>query len=756
MIITKFWDTNLKFFIYKLSLFSFQNTSLMNYLRKKSLENLFGKQPKSFENDQKYSSLFASHVFTDAVLEQYVNKETYNQVAQAVNKGSKINRRFADQIAASLKAWAMSKGATHYTHWFQPLTGGTAEKHDAFFDLQSSGKPMENFEGTQLVQQEPDASSFPSGGIRNTFEARGYTAWDPTSPAFILDKTLCIPTIFVSYTGEALDYKTPLLKSIQSLDNAATEICKYFDKNVTKVNATLGWEQEYFLVDKSLAASRPDLIITGRTLFGHQPSKGQQLDDHYFGSIPPRVLSYMKELEHSAIQLGIPLKTRHNEVAPGQFELAPVNEEANLSVDHNSLVMDLMRKIANKHDFIVLFHEKPFEGINGSGKHNNWSLSTNTGVNLLSPGKTPMSNLQFLTFFINTIAAVLTHESLMRASIASASNDFRLGSSEAPPAILSVFIGKQLTAVLDNLENVSKGKLSPEEKTDLKLNVIGKIPEILLDNTDRNRTSPFAFTGNKFEFRAVGSKSNCAKSITVLNAAVAQQLEKFGKEVEDLIEKKEMKKDDAIFNALRDNLKGIKNILFEGDGYSDIWIEEAKKRGLSHNQNTPDALTAYISKKSISLFEQTMVFSEREVMARYTVDLKEYIMRVQIESRTLGDIARNHIIPTAIKFQNVLIKNVKGLKEIYGNDFQKHAEVQLKIIERISGHINEINKGIVQMVETRKSLNKIEEEYEKAHAYCEKVLPFLKDIRYHCDKLELVTDDDLWPLAKYRELLFCR
>ncbi|MBL6665878.1 MAG: glutamine synthetase III [Flavobacteriaceae bacterium] len=728
----------------------------MNYLRKKSLENLFGKQPKSFENDQKYSSLFASHVFTDAVLEQYVNKETYNQVAQAVNKGSKINRRYADQIAASLKAWAMSKGATHYTHWFQPLTGGTAEKHDAFFDLQSSGKPMENFEGTQLVQQEPDASSFPSGWIRNTFEARGYTAWDPTSPAFILDKTLCIPTIFVSYTGEALDYKTPLLKSIQSLDNAATEICKYFDKNVTKVNATLGWEQEYFLVDKSLAASRPDLIITGRTLFGHQPSKGQQLDDHYFGSIPPRVLSYMKELEHSAIQLGIPLKTRHNEVAPGQFELAPVYEEANLSVDHNSLVMDLMRKIANKHDFIVLFHEKPFEGINGSGKHNNWSLSTNTGVNLLSPGKTPMSNLQFLTFFINTIAAVLTHESLMRASIASASNDFRLGSSEAPPAILSVFIGKQLTAVLDNLENVSKGKLSPEEKTDLKLNVIGKIPAILLDNTDRNRTSPFAFTGNKFEFRAVGSKSNCAKSITVLNAAVAQQLEKFGKEVEDLIEKKEMKKDDAIFNALRDNLKGIKNILFEGDGYSDIWIEEAKKRGLSHNQNTPDALTAYISKKSISLFEQTMVFSEREVMARYTVDLKEYIMRVQIESRTLGDIARNHIIPTAIKFQNVLIKNVKGLKEIYGNDFQKHAEVQLKIIERISGHINEINKGIVQMVETRKSLNKIEEEYEKAHAYCEKVLPFLKDIRYHCDKLELVTDDDLWPLAKYRELLFCR
>ena len=728
----------------------------MNYLRKKSLENLFDKQPQTFQNDQKYSSLFASNVFTNEVLEQYVNKDAFNQILLSVNKGSKISRSYADQIAASLKAWALSKGASHYTHWFQPLTGGTAEKHDAFFDIKFSGKPIESFDGSQLVQQEPDASSFPSGGIRNTFEARGYTAWDPTSPAFILGKNLCIPTIFVSYTGEALDYKTPLLKSIQTLDAAATEICKYFDKNVTKVNATLGWEQEYFLVDRSLAASRPDLIITGRTLFGHQPSKGQQLDDHYFGSIPPRVIAYMQELEYTSIQLGIPLKTRHNEVAPGQFELAPIFEEANLSVDHNSLVMDLMNKIASKHDFIVLFHEKPFEGINGSGKHNNWSLSTNTGLNLLSPGKTPMSNLQFLTFFINTIAAVLSHESLMRASIASASNDLRLGSNEAPPAILSVFIGKQLTAVLDDLENVSKGKLSPEEKTDLKLNVIGKIPEILLDNTDRNRTSPFAFTGNKFEFRAVGSKSNCAKSITVLNAAVAQQLEKFAKEVNTLIEEKNMKKDDAIFNALRDNLKGINNILFEGDGYSESWVKEAKKRGLSHIQNTPEALKEYISKKSISLFEQTNVLSEREVKARYIVDLNEYTMRIQIESRSLGDIARNHIIPTGIKYQNILIENVKGLKEIYGKDYQKFAEVQLKIIERISGHIDEINKGIIQMIETRKSLNKIDDEFKKAYAYFEKILPFLNDIRYHCDKLELVVDDDLWPLAKYRELLFCR
>jgi len=553
-----------------------------------------------------------------------------------------------------------------------------------------------------------------------------------------------------------LDYKTPLLKSLQSLDNAATEICKYFDKNITKVIATLGWEQEYFLVDKALAASRPDLIITGRTLFGHQPSKGQQLDDHYFGSIPSRVLAYMQELEFEAMQLGIPLKTRHNEVAPGQFELAPIFEEANLSVDHNSLVMDLMRKVAVKHDFMVLFHEKPFEGINGSGKHNNWSLATNTGVNLLSPGKTPMSNLQFLTFFINTIVAVLTHEQLLSASITSASNDHRLGSNEAPPAILSVFIGKQLTGVLEDLENVSKGKLSPEEKTDLKLNVIGKIPEILLDNTDRNRTSPFAFTGNKFEFRAVGSKSNCAKSVTTLNAAVAQQLENFGREVQILVEEKNMKKDDAIFNALRDNLKDIKKILFEGDGYSEEWKKQALKRGLSHNQNTPQALKAFVSKKSISLFQQTKVLTEREAIARYIVDLKEYIYQIQIESRTLGDIARNHIIPTGIKYQNVLIENVKGLKEIYGKDYLKFAEVQIKIIERISGHIQEINKGIVTMVEIRKKINEIKDEFEKASAYCEKVIPFLRDIRYHCDKLELVVDDDLWPLAKYRELLFCR
>ncbi|NBS19717.1 MAG: glutamine synthetase type III [Flavobacteriia bacterium] len=728
----------------------------MNSLRKKSLESLLTHKNIVFENQERYSDLFAKNVFTNFILDQYLNKDAYDQFIKAVDSGTKISRSLADQIATSLKAWALSKGATHYTHWFQPLTGETAEKHDAFFDLYRSGQPMEVFDGSQLVQQEPDASSFPSGGIRNTFEARGYTAWDPTSPAFIMGRTLCIPTIFVSYTGEALDYKTPLLKSLQALDIAATNICKYFDKNVSKVNATLGWEQEYFLVDKALATSRPDLIITGRTLLGHQPSKGQQLDDHYFGSIPPRVMNFMQALEDEAIQLGIPLKTRHNEVAPGQFEVAPVFEEANLSVDHNSLVMDLMRKIASKHGFVVLFHEKPFEGINGSGKHNNWSLATNTGINLLSPGKTPMSNLQFLTFFVNTIAAVLNHEALLMASISSASNDHRLGANEAPPAILSVFIGKQLTAVLEELENVSEGKLSPEEKTDLKLNVIGKIPEILLDNTDRNRTSPFAFTGNKFEFRAVGSKSNCAKSITALNAAVAQQLAKFAKEVETLIDKNGMKKDDAIFNALRDNLKGIKNILFEGDGYSKDWKKMAEKRGLSHNKNTPDALKAYISQNSIALFDQTEVLSERELMARYRVDLKEYITKIHIESRTLGDIARNHIIPTAIRYQNILIDNVNGLKQIYGNDHLPFSEVQMKIIERISGHIKQISEGIVNMIDTRKSLNEIEEEDEKAMAYCTKVLPFLNAIRYHCDKLELVVEDNLWPLAKYRELLFYR
>ena len=702
----------------------------------------------------KHSDIFGTSVFNENNFKQYLNKESFNSLIEAIDKGNKISRALADQLAAALKSWALSKGVTHYSHWFQPLTGTTAEKHDAFFDITNEGFPFEKFDGAQLVQQEPDASSFPSGGIRNTFEARGYTAWDPTSPAFIFDTTLCIPTIFVSYTGEALDYKTPLLKSIASLDNAATCVSKYFDKNVSKVYPTLGWEQEYFLIDKSLIDSRPDLKLTGRTLLGHGSSRGQQLSDHYFGSIPTRVLEFMKELEYECLRLGIPVKTRHNEVAPSQFELAPIYEEVNLSVDHNSLLMDIMYKVAYKHDLEVLFHEKPFDGINGSGKHNNWSLATNTGVNLLSPGKTPMSNLQFLTFFINTISAVLEHEELLRAAIASASNDLRLGANEAPPAIISVFIGEQLTKVIEDLENVSKGKLSPEEKTDLKLNVIGKIPEILLDNTDRNRTSPFAFTGNKFEFRAVGSKANCAKPMTFLNAMVAEKLISFKGKVDSLVANKKMKKDDAIFNVLRDQIKEIKPILFEGDGYSNTWIKEAKKRKLSHNKSTPEALSAYLFKKSINLFSSLDILSQREIEARYIVDLQEYTMRIQIEARTLGDISRNHIIPTAINYQNTLIENVKGLKEIYGNDFKKYAIEQISIIERISGHVAAINSGVNSMISSRKKANKINDHHKKAIEYCKKVLTKMDPIRYHCDKLELLVDNTLWPLAKYRELLF--
>jgi len=702
----------------------------------------------------KHSEIFGASVFNENNFKQHLNKESFNSLIEVIDKGNKMSRALADQIAAAMKSWALSKGATHYSHWFQPLTGATAEKHDAFFDITVDGFPLEKFDGAELVQQEPDASSFPSGGIRNTFEARGYTAWDPTSPAFIFDTTLCIPTIFVSYTGEALDYKTPLLKSIASLDQAATSVCKYFDKNVSKVYPTLGWEQEYFLIDKSLIDSRPDLKMTGRTLLGHGSSKGQQLSDHYFGSIPNRVLEFMKELEFECLRLGIPVKTRHNEVAPSQFELAPIFEEVNLSVDHNSLLMDIMHKVAYKHDLEVLLHEKPFNGINGSGKHNNWSLATNTGVNLLSPGKTPMSNLRFLTFFINTVSAVLDHEELLIAAISSASNDLRLGANEAPPAILSVFIGEQLTKVIEDLENVSKGKLSPEEKTDLKLNVIGKIPEILLDNTDRNRTSPFAFTGNKFEFRAVGSKANCAKPMTFLNAMVAEKLISFKIKVDSLVDGKNMKKDDAIFNILRDQIKEIKPILFEGDGYSDIWVKEAKKRNLSHNKSTPEALSAYLFEKSVSLFSSLNILSKREIEARYIVDLEEYTMRIQIEARTLGDISRNHIIPTAINYQNTLIENVRGLKEIYGNDFKKYAKEQMLIIERISGHVSAINSGVNSMIDSRKKANEISDHQNKAMEYSKQVLTKMDPIRYHCDKLELLVDNTLWPLAKYRELLF--
>ncbi|MFK7783195.1 glutamine synthetase III [Psychroserpens sp.] len=728
----------------------------MSTLRFHALKEVFNHKPVNVDEHVRRSEIFGSNVFSESVMRQYLTKEAYDSVIDAVKKGAKIDRTVADHISTGMKEWAISKGVTHYTHWFQPLTGATAEKHDAFFETIGNGLAIEKFGGGQLVQQEPDASSFPNGGIRNTFEARGYTAWDPTSPAFVYGTTLCIPTVFVSYTGEALDYKTPLLRALQSVDNAAVSVCKYFDKNVKKVNASLGWEQEYFLIDSGLAMSRPDITLTGRTLLGHSPAKGQQLDDHYFGTIPNRAMAYMRDLETECMLLGIPVKTRHNEVAPNQFELAPIYEEANLAVDHNSLLMDVMDKVAERHNFKVLFHEKPFAGVNGSGKHNNWSLSTDTGVNLLSPGKTPMSNLQFLTFFINTIKAVYDNEELLRAAIASASNDHRLGANEAPPAIISVFIGEQLTHTLNELENVTNGKLSPQEKTDLKLNVVGKIPDVLLDNTDRNRTSPFAFTGNKFEFRAVGSTANCANPMTVLNTIVAKQLTDFKVEVDALISKKDMKKDDAIFNILREYIKKSKHILFEGNGYGEAWEKEAKKRGLSNNKTTPEALKAKVSKKAICLFEEMKVMNKVEVEARYEIEVEEYVLRIQIESRVLGDIARNHVVPTAVRYQNILIDNVKGLKEIYGTSFKKLAKEQLNLIEQISNHIEGINSNVTKMIEERKQANTINNIENKASVYCNTVKPLFEDIRYHCDKLELMVDDELWPLTKYRELLFTK
>jgi len=713
-------------------------------------------QNKTIKEKGKRSELFASHVFNEDRMLQYLTKDALKSVMDAAESGTKINRKTADQVAEAMKAWAISMGATHYTHWFQPLTGATAEKHDAFFDLMPDGRALEKFEGGQLVQQEPDASSFPSGGIRNTFEARGYTAWDPTSPAFVYGATLCIPTVFVSYTGEALDNKVPLLRALHAVDGAATAVARYFDKNVSKVYATLGWEQEFFLIDKALANSRPDLVLAGRTLVGQAAAKGQQLDDHYFGVIPSRAISFMKDLEMECARLGIPVKTRHNEVAPNQFELAPVFEEANLAVDHNLLLMDVMEKVADRHHFKVLFHEKPFAGINGSGKHNNWSLATDTGVNLLSPGSTPMKNLQFLTFFVNTIRAVDNYEELLRASIASASNDHRLGANEAPPAIISIFIGQQLSEVLDELEGVSQGKLSPEEKTELKLNVVGKIPEILLDNTDRNRTSPFAFTGNKFEIRGVGSRTNCAKPMTVLNAIVARQLGEFKQEVDALIDNKKLKKDEAIFNVLREYIKASKRIRFDGDGYSEEWEAEAVRRKLSNHKTTPEALQVLTSKKSLELFDTMEVMSSIEVKARQEVELDTYILQTQIEGRVFNELMYNHIIPAAIRYQNQLIKNATGLKEIYGAASNKFTGGLLSIIEQISEHLVEIKKKTDEMTEARKRANAMKEVNKKAFAYCNEVKPYFDAIRYHSDKLEQLIDNDCWPLAKYRELLFIK
>ncbi|TVQ86010.1 MAG: glutamine synthetase type III [Bacteroidetes bacterium] len=722
-----------------------------------SLKEALSHSPLEVEKtNKKVSEYYGINVFNDRAMREYLPDDVYKSISENIERSEQIEKKVADQVASAMRAWAISKGATHYTHWFLPLNGATAEKHDAFFHPSSDNRNIEQFDGSKLVQQEPDASSLPSGGLRNTFEARGYSAWDPSSPAFIMDSTLCIPTIFVSYTGDALDFKTPLIKSLSFIDNIATDVCQLFDRSITRVIATLGWEQEYFLVDESLYYMRPDLVMTGRTLTGHAPAKGQQLEDHYFGAIAPRVKAFMTEFEIEAWKLGIPVKTRHNEVAPNQFELAPVYEEANIAIDHNQLVMVVMEKIARKHKFRILFHEKPFAGVNGSGKHNNWSLATNTGKNLLSPGHTPKTNLLFLTFFVNFIKSVYNHSDLLRGAIASAGNDHRLGANEAPPAIISIFIGTQLTKVLDELERkVKDRKMTPDEKTELKLN-IGKIPQIILDNTDRNRTSPIAFTGNKFEFRAVGSSANCGPAMIVLNSILAQQLKEFKSTLDKAMEKGE-DKDEAIFKILRNYIKESRPILFEGNNYSDEWVKEASKRGLSNFKNTPEALSSYVSDSTVKLFEENNIFSRKELEARWEIRHENYAKVIQIESRVLGDLAGNHIIPTAIRYQNILVDNVKGLKEILTSEqFEEQAELQKYIIGKISEHTTEIRKGVKEMIEKRKIANSFEEADKRSFHYCNEVKPYLESIRYHVDKLELLVDDEMWTLPKYRELLFIK
>ena len=728
----------------------------MAQLRFQALRQAVQHHAVSNENTDRGIDHFGKHVFSDFLMQQSLPQEGYRHMVEAIRKNTKISRPIADQIAVAMKDWALSVGATHYTHWFQPLTGGSAEKHNAFFEFGEGQRPIERFGGEQLIQQDPDASDFPTGGLRNTFEARGYTAWDPSSPAFVYDGTLCIPTVFVSYTGAALDYKTPLLKSLFVLDKAATNVCHFFDKNVKQVHATLGWEQEFFLVDSVLAQSRPDLVLAGRTLLGHLSAQGRPFDSHYFNSIPDRALSFLREVESIGMKLGIPIKTRHNELAPNQFEIAAIHQEANLAVDHNILVMQIMRRVAVKHNFRVLFHEKPFEGISGSSKHINWSISTNKNVNLLRPGKTPMGNLQFLTFFINTIRAIHQNEEWIRASYANDPNEYRLGQDGAPSTIVSIFIGSQLQNVLSELEKVTSGKLSPKEKTDLKLNVVGKIPEILVDNTDSNRTAPIAFTGNKFEIRSVGAAANCAAAVTVLNTIVADQLNAFRQEVDLLIEKKDMKKDDAIFNVIREYIKEFKPILYDGDGYDTLWEKEAKKRGLSNHKSTLDALKVTVNPRTITLLERNQVLSQTEIEARYTIELEDYGNRIEIESLVLADIARNHVVPTALQYLSVLIDNVKGLKEIYEEEYQKYAREQTKLIEKIALHVEKINEMIDSMATERKKALSIKIVVKKAEAFADEVKPFFEVIRYHCDKLEMMINDDLWPLVKYREILFLK
>ena len=729
----------------------------MESIRFKALETAWHRKPVNVVLPKvKASDYYGEMTFNKKAMRDFLPEKAYKKVMASIEKGGNIDRKIADQVAASLKSWAIGKGATHYSHWFHPLTGSTAEKHDAFINLVEGNDAIEEFGGNELIQQEPDASSFPSGGIRNTFEARGYTAWDPTSPAFILENTLCIPTIFVSYTGEALDYKTPLIKALNLIDHAAVDVCKYFNKNVNKVNATLGWEQEYFLIDTALYFARPDLVLTGRTVFGHDSAKDQQLSDHYFGVIPERVLNFMKDFEIEAHRLGIPVKTRHNEVAPSQFECAPVFEEVNLAVDHNQLLMHILNVVAKRHNLTVLLHEKPYANINGSGKHNNWSLMTNTGINILSPGKTGNSNLMFITFLVNILKALDTHANLLGASIATAGNDQRLGGHEAPPAIISAFIGSHLTNILNNIEKkVKNGKITPDTQKELQLN-IAKIPEILLDNTDRNRTSPFAFTGNKFEFRAVGSSDTCSKSMTVLNLIVADQLKKFKEDVDTHLAKN-IRKDEAIFRVLKKYISESKNICFEGNNYGEEWIKEAEARGLLNISSTPLAIKAFIAPKTISLYETHKILSKKELVARYEAYLENYTKKIQIESRVIGDLAINHIIPVAIKYQNILINNTKGLKDIIDNkSYLRLSRNQITSIKEISEHVFEIKNLVGEMISERRLANRITKNDVNALAYYKNVFPYFEKIRYHIDKLEMLVDDELWPLPKYRELLFMK
>jgi len=727
----------------------------MSNIRFEALKNAFGHQPVPVvEPEGKVKDYFAKDVFTRERMKDYIAQEVLDQLFDDVDNGRTIHREIANTVAIGIRKWAMEHGATHFTHWFQPLTGGTAEKHDAFFTLDKNGALLEEFSGDSLYQQEPDASSFPSGGIRNTFEARGYSAWDPSSPVFLIGDTLCIPTVFVAYTGEALDYKTPLIRSTAALCHAAREVCAYFDKQVKHVHANLGWEQEYFLVDEALYNARPDLMLTGRTLMGHNSAKSQQLEDHYFGAIPARVLAFMRELEYEALEAGIPVRTRHNEVAPNQFEMAPIFEDVNLANDHNLLVMSIMERVAEKHHFRVLLHEKPYAGVNGSGKHCNWSLQTNTGINLLAPGKNPYQNLQFITFLVNVLMAVQRHNGLLKASIVSATNEHRLGANEAPPAIISVFLGKQISEVLDKLEHATAEEaIIINAKKEMKLGV-ANIPEILLDNTDRNRTSPFAFTGNRFEFRAVGSSANCGASMLALNAAVAEQLMLFKEEVDKRIEAGEAK-ERVLFDVIKKYIVACKAIRFEGNGYSDEWKKEAAKRGLDCETSVPLVIDRYLTPETVKMFQYTGVLSEAELHSRSEVKWETYVKKLQIESRVMGDLVVNHVLPAAKRYQTMLLQNVLTVKQVFSADETASLnEMDYSIIRQIENHSAAIIKGVEAMTEARHKANRMPDERSKALAYHDHVLPFMAEIRDHADALELIVDDEMWTLPKYRELLF--